>query len=257
MVIGHLHSDSGFKSYKTMATILSIDTSGTCCSVALGIDNTRLLRRTDTPREHVRLVLPMVDELLAEAGIKLSALDAIAFTHGPGSFTGLRIGFGVVQGLAFGADLPVIALSSLQVMAQRAMQLESFTSDSIIIPAIDARMGELYWGVYKQCNGLASPLAPDALCPQQGMSLPFFDELTGDTLLIAVGDGWQYQPELRRGDDVFAPSAIHQDIGPDAEDILTLAFDALQQGQVCAIGNVEPVYLRNTISWKKRQRLRS
>jgi len=240
-----------------MASILSIETSGTRCSVALGIDDKQLIRRTDTPREHVRLVLPMVDELLAEAGIKLSALDAIAFTHGPGSFTGLRIGFGVVQGLAFGAGLPVIALSSLQVMAQRIIQQESLTSDSLIIPAIDARMGELYWGVYRQCEGFARPLVDDALCPQQGMSLPVFDGSGEDAPLIAVGDGWQYQPEFRRGDDVFKPSAIFQDMGPDAVDILTLAFNALQLGQESAIENVEPVYLRDTISWKKRQRLRS
>lgn len=240
-----------------MASILSIDTSGTCCSVALGIDNKRLVRRTDTPREHVRLVLPMVDEILAEAAIKLSALDAIAFTRGPGSFTGLRIGFGVVQGLAFGADLPVIALSSLQVMAQKAIQQESIASNSILVPAIDARMDELYWGAYKQVKGFASPLAPDGLCPQQEIPLPSFDGPSSDTPLIAIGDGWQYQPQLRRGDEVFKPCAIFQDIGPDAEDILTLAFAALQQGQENAIENIEPVYLRNTISWKKRQRLRS
>lgn len=244
-----------------MASILSIDTSGTCCSVALGLDNKRLVRRADTPREHVRLVLPMVDEILSEAGIKLSALDAIAFTHGPGSFTGLRIGFGVVQGLAFGADLPVIALSSLQVMAQRAIQQQSIACNSIIVPAIDARMGELYWGTYKQLKGFASPLAPDGLCPQQGMSLPLFDDSADDPTdeapLIAVGDGWQYQPEFRHGDEVVKPSDIYQDVGPDAEDILTLAFAALQQGRERAIEDIEPVYLRNTISWKKRQRLRS
>ena len=127
-----------------MASILSIDTSGTCCSVALGIDNTRLVRRASTPREHVRLLMPMVDETLAESGIKLSSLDAIAFTHGPGSFTGLRIGFGVIQGLAFGADLPVIACSSLQVMAQRVIQRKIIACNSILVPAMDARMGELY-----------------------------------------------------------------------------------------------------------------
>ncbi|OUS02700.1 tRNA (adenosine(37)-N6)-threonylcarbamoyltransferase complex dimerization subunit type 1 TsaB [Gammaproteobacteria bacterium 54_18_T64] len=239
-----------------MATILSIDTSGACCSVALSLDDKQLVRRTATPREHVRLVLPMVDELLAEAGIQLSCLEAIAFTHGPGSFTGLRIGFGVVQGLAFGANLPVIALSSLQVMAQRAIRLESLASDSIIIPAIDARMGELYWGLYSQSNGLARALAPDALCPQQTVPLPDFEGQSSDMQLVGVGDGWQYQPELRRGNDVFSPGVVYQNMGPDAEDILTLAKVALQQGRISAIENVEPLYLRNTISWKKRQRLK-
>ena len=239
-----------------MAAILSIDTSGSSCSVALGIDEKQLIRRTNTPREHVRLVLPMVDELLGEAGIQLSGLDAIAFTHGPGSFTGLRIGFGVVQGLAFGADLPVIALSSLQVMVQRAMNRQSLSNQCLMIPAIDARMGELYWGAYKLSNGLASPLTSDALCPQQELALPLLDG-TSDTAFIGIGDGWQYRPELRRGDEIITPSAIYEDIGPDAEDILPLAFAALQEGRVSGIENIEPVYLRNTISWKKRQRLRS
>ena len=245
-----------------MASLLSIDTSGPCCSVALSVDDKQLIKRTDTPREHVRLVLPMIDALLAEASIKLSALDAIAFTHGPGSFTGLRIGFGVVQGLAFGADLPVIALSTLRVMAQRAIRLTIPTSEYAIIPAIDARMGELYWGFYRQLDGLAQQIEPDALCPQQGMSLRLFDEdashgLEDSMSLIGVGDGWQYQPELTQGNEVLKLRAIYENIGPDAEDILPLAIAAFQAGRVAAIEDVEPVYLRNTISWKKRQRLRA
>ena len=239
-----------------MASILSIDTSGTSCSVAIGVGDKQLIRRTDTPREHVRLVLPMVDELLAEAGITLSALDAIAFTHGPGSFTGLRIGFGVVQGLAFGAEIPVIALSSLQVMVQRAMRLHGLTSKCIIIPAIDARMSELYWGMYEPGSGLATTCAPDALCPQQEIPLPLFD-MPCDIAFIGIGDGWQYQPELRRDNEIIKPSAIYEDVEPSAEDILVLAFAALEQGQVSGIESIEPVYLRNTISWKKRQRLRT
>lgn len=240
-----------------MASILSIDTSGTCCSVALGLGSKRLVRRSDTPREHVRLVIPMVDAILAEAGVKLADLDAIAFTHGPGSFTGLRIGFGVVQGLAFGADLPVIACSSLQVMSQRAIQREGIACNSILVPAVDAHMGELYWGAYQQVNSIATPLASDGLCPQNEITLPIFEGISPDISYIAVGDGWQYQPTLLRGSDVSKPSAIYQSIGPDAEDVLTLAFVAFEQGQTASIEDIAPVYLRNTVSWKKRQRLRS
>ena len=243
-----------------MASLLSIDTSSTCCSVALNIDDKQLIKRTDAPREHVRLVLPMIDELLSEASIKLTALDAIAFTHGPGSFTGLRIGFGVVQGLAFGADLPVIALSTLRVMAQRAIRITSPATQCAIIPAIDARMGELYRGFYRQVDGLAQPIEPDALCLQQAITLRSFDGqagLTHDTPFIGVGDGWQYKPELSSANDVLDLSAIYENIGPDAEDILPLASADFQAGRVAAIEDVEPVYLRNTISWKKRQRLRT
>lgn len=243
-----------------MPSLLCVDTSSTCCSVALSIDGQQLIKRNDTPREHVRLVLPMINELLSEASIKLSSLDAIAFTHGPGSFTGLRIGLGVVQGLAFGADLPVIALSTLQVMVQRAIHLTSLPSECVIIPAIDARMGELYWGFYRQVGGLAQQIEPDALCPQQGMFLRSFDGdagLTNITSIIGVGDGWQYRPELSSANEVLELSAIHENIGPDAEYILPLAIADFQAGRVAVIEDVEPVYLRNTINWKKRQRLRS
>ena len=244
-----------------MPSILSIDTSGTCCSVALSIDDKRLIRRTDTPREHIRLVLPMIDELLAEASLKLVALDAIAFTHGPGSFTGLRIGFGVVQGLSFGAGMPVIALSTLQVMAQRAIRITNLMNTCAIIPAIDARMGELYRGVYRQIDGLAQSIEPDALCSQHNISIQPFNGLISATpanppSLIGVGDGWQYQPELYQGNEVVKLGAVYQNIGPDAEDILPLAIAAFEEKRMVSIEDVEPVYLRNTISWKKRQRLK-
>ncbi len=249
-----------------MASILTIDTSGACCSVALYIDGNTLIRRTNKAREHVRLVLPMIDALLAEAAIKLPGLDAIAFTQGPGSFTGLRIGLGVVQGLAFGAELPVIPVSTLQVMAQRAIRLKGLETDSFIVPAIDARMGELYWGLYRQVKGLAQPVMSDTLGPQERILLPQLnsrvnasedDDSTDELSLFGVGDGWQFNPELICGDAVVSHACIYQDIGPDAEDIVDLAHFAFQQGRVASINNIKPIYLRNTISWKKRKRLRN
>lgn len=211
----------------------------------------------------------MLDALLSDAGITLSALDALAFTHGPGSFTGLRIGFGIVQGLAFGANLPVIALSTLQVMAQRAIRLQAIEAGVVIVPALDARMGELYWGAYSQYEGVAQALTLDALCPQESLSLPLLNTgikvsndsnklpIDGSNLpLIGVGDGWEYQPKLSYQGQVIEPGNIYKDIGPDAEDLLTLAALAFHHGRVSAIENVQPVYLRNTVSWKKHQRLR-
>ena len=123
---------------------LAIDTTTEACSVALSCDGNSQSRYTEEPRKHANLVLPMVDELLAEAGITLSQLNGIAFCQGPGAFTGLRIGAGVVQGLAFSVDVPVLGVSTLAAMAQRAHREYS---SSHVYAAIDARMGRFTGGL--------------------------------------------------------------------------------------------------------------
>ena len=131
-----------------MTTILAIETAGVTCSVAINVDGEIHQQLETSPRSHAKKLMPMVDSILREFGQSLRTLDAIAFSQGPGSFTGLRIGFGVVQGLAFGADLPVVGVPTLQATAHRAMRLTGLSS-GIIVPALDARMGELYWGCYE------------------------------------------------------------------------------------------------------------
>ena len=129
-----------------MSVILAIETSTPACSVALTIDGVLLEDFRLAPRQHNDLILPMVDQLLTQANIHLKDLDAIAFGKGPGSFTGLRIAAGVVQGLAYGADLPVIGISTLEAMALEAFQ--KYHKD-YWLAALDARMGEVYIGGYK------------------------------------------------------------------------------------------------------------
>src|SRR5690554_5279655 len=143
-----------------MTTILALDAATTACSVALCRGGVITRQFVSTPREHTRLLLPMVDELLSEAGISLAQVDALAFTAGPGSFTGLRIGFGVVQGLAFGADLPVIPVSTLAALALAGARKAQLGS-GCILPALDARMGEIYWGLYRYQSGSVEPLMAD------------------------------------------------------------------------------------------------
>ncbi len=126
--------------------ILAIDTVTEGCSAALLIGEEIVEQFEVTPRGHTQKILPMVDQLLAESGHKLGELDAIAFDRGPGSFTGLRITAGVVQGLAYGADLPVVAVSSLAALARAHHQA---TGATFVLSAIDARMGEVYWGAYR------------------------------------------------------------------------------------------------------------
>ncbi|MFA0231771.1 tRNA (adenosine(37)-N6)-threonylcarbamoyltransferase complex dimerization subunit type 1 TsaB, partial [Vibrio sp. 10N.261.45.A7] len=127
------------------AKILAVDTATENCSVALVIGDQVFARSEEAPRDHTKKILPMVDEVLKEANVALTDLDAIAFGQGPGSFTGVRIGIGIAQGLAFGADLPMIGVSTLAAMAQGSYRKFGETH---VATAIDARMSEVYWARY-------------------------------------------------------------------------------------------------------------
>ena len=128
--------------------ILAIETSTEACSAALLTDNQLFSRFELAPREHTKLIIPMMDELLAEAEINLKAIDAIAFGQGPGAFTGLRIATGVAQGVALAIDKPLIGISTLEALAWQ-VRTEANNGQKIIA-ALDARMGELYWAIYQK-----------------------------------------------------------------------------------------------------------
>ena len=127
--------------------ILAIDTATEACSAALWNDGTLSAHFEICPREHTQRILPLVQEVLTESGTTLSELDALAFGRGPGSFTGVRIGIGIAQGLALGAELPMIGVSTLATMAQGAWRKTGATR---VLAAIDARMGEVYWAEYQR-----------------------------------------------------------------------------------------------------------
>ncbi|HWQ94164.1 MAG TPA: tRNA (adenosine(37)-N6)-threonylcarbamoyltransferase complex dimerization subunit type 1 TsaB, partial [Gammaproteobacteria bacterium] len=170
--------------------LLAIDTSTEACSAALLIGTETREHFKLAPREHAKLILPMVDKLLAEAGLSLSQLDAIAFGRGPGSFTGLRIAAGVAQGLAFGADVPVLPISTLAALAQGAYTDLGATR---VLTALDARMSEVYWGVY-QINGagVMELHGAEEVCAPGNVSLPLDGEWVG------AGSGWkEYGAALR------------------------------------------------------------
>jgi tRNA threonylcarbamoyladenosine biosynthesis protein TsaB len=187
----------------------------------------------------------MVQQLLTESGLSLQQLDGIVFGRGPGSFTGVRIGVGVTQGLAFGADLPVYGVSTLAAMAQAAYRLHGATQ---VIAAIDARMAEIYLGYFALAEQTQQPLmqavaAEMAIKPQDLTS----SVLQGDC--VAVGTGWQtYREQLLKWQTAQISDQI---LYPSAQDMLALAMSAFASGQFVCAELAEPVYVRDEVTWKK------
>lgn len=232
--------------------LLAIDTSTEGCSVALlyGTEllaDAKLLHLDEVcPQQHSKRVLPMVQQLLTESGLTLQQLDGIVFGRGPGSFTGVRIGVGVTQGLAFGADIPVFGVSTLAAMAQAAYRLHGAKQ---VVSAIDARMAEIYLGYFAldekllmQEVGTEMAVKPSALTASP---------LAGD--IVGVGTGWQtYREPMLAWSAVSGVVQISDQIlYPSAQDMLALAVPAFVAGKFVAAEFAEPVYVRDEVTWKK------
>jgi tRNA threonylcarbamoyladenosine biosynthesis protein TsaB len=199
----------------------------------------RVLERYElAPRQHAELILPMVDALLKEAGIKLKEIDALAFGRGPGAFTGVRIAAGVVQGLALGTDRPVIPISTLAALAQGAA-----SEATSIAVAIDARMAEVYWGLFTVGpDGLVVPAGEEAVCKAEKVEVQKSSEWFG------VGTGWNtYGKALsaRLGDRLKGSDGNRF---PHARDVLKLAVREFEAGRTVGAEDALPVYLRNPIA---------
>ena len=226
------------------AKILAVDTATENCSVTLIVDGKVYSRRAVAPREHTIKVLPFVDEVLKEAGVRLQELDALAFGQGPGSFTGVRIGIGIVQGLAFGADLPMIGISTLEAMAQAGYRVHGATQ---VVAAIDARMSEVYFGMYQRNDdGTWAYNVAETVSAPEGLAT-YLPEQSGEWL--TVGTGWDAYTEalaelplIRKASDVLYP---------DAEDMALLAQQKFEQGLALPAEESAPVYVRDTVTWKK------
>lgn len=226
------------------AKILALDTSTENCSVALTVGDQTFYRSEVSPRGHTTKILPMVDEVLNEAGVKLHEVDVLAYGRGPGSFTGVRIGIGIAQGLAFGANLPMIGVSTLAAMAQATYRLNGTKNAAC---AIDARMSEVYWGRYsRQENG--EWLSIDDECVIAPQKLVENVEADAHSWALA-GTGWAaYQQELsglklkgKEGNVLY----------PEAMDIAFLARFEFEKGNTTNAEESSPVYLRDKVTWKK------
>jgi tRNA threonylcarbamoyladenosine biosynthesis protein TsaB len=230
-----------------MNTLLAVDTSTEACSVALQIGSECIAKYSDEPRSHSRLIMPMVQQVLAEADIKVNQLDAIGISIGPGSFTGLRIGFAAVQGMAYGADIPVVPVSTLELMVATYRRQESAQVGEIIA-LLDARMSEFNFGRYQlDDNYQIVTLEADRLVSSE-QAIELIAANQGISVIGDAGGLFVSAPELK---SQFTP------IYPNAIDILPLAQREYSTQRAVAIETVDLVYLRGTEAWQKRKRLRN
>ncbi|PTH81886.1 tRNA (adenosine(37)-N6)-threonylcarbamoyltransferase complex dimerization subunit type 1 TsaB [Aeromonas veronii] len=223
--------------------ILAVDTATEACSAALLVGDKLFSRWEEAPRDHTRKILPMVQAVLEDAGISLSDLDAIAFGRGPGSFTGVRIGISVAQGLAFGAGVPLIGISTLAAMAQGAYRLDGAQQ---VLTAIDARMNEVYFGRYELIDGRMQ-LVGDEVVSDPAALVDVRGKLAGP--VTCVGTGFETYGETLSG--LADELAVSQVRFPAAEDMLPLARAAWLAGEAVPVEQATPVYLRDKVTWKK------
>jgi tRNA threonylcarbamoyladenosine biosynthesis protein TsaB len=219
--------------------LLAIDTATEALSVSLAVDDRQIDRYVELERGHAEQLLPMIEEVLAEAGIALKTLDAIAFGRGPGGFTGVRLAASVAQGLAYGAGIGVVPVSDLAAVALRVKQLEPDV-DRVLV-ATDARMREVYWAEYR-----VSPLLI-SLVGEERVSPPAAVVPAGGVGWAAAGRGLRAWPELAERCRA-AGATLHVDLLPRASEVLALARLEVSAGQVLDPTQALPVYVRDRVA---------
>ena len=226
--------------------ILALDTATENCSAALLMDSSVQTREFEMERGHAERILPMIDDLLSKAGVALTDLDAIAFGRGPGSFTGVRLGTTVTQGLAFGAGVGVVPISDLQAVAQRALD-EDATRTRILV-CNDARMSEVYWAAYERgADGLARLEGAEHVTKPGEVKLP-----SPWITATAAGRGFTaYGEALRAALPTLNTTPPPDDpihFLPRALEIARLAVPAVIAGRLLPAEEALPIYLRDNVA---------
>lgn len=227
-----------------MTNILAIETATSSCSVALRLNDEVVVRSVVGNNIHSQVLLSMVDDLLAEASLSPNELNAVAVGQGPGSFTGLRIGVGVGQGLAYGADCSMIGVSSLDALALQSK------NDGVIIAGTDARMGEIFWCEYFKHGTQISRMS------ELSVSAPNAVNISDSTQTASlVGNAWaEYWPDLSAD---FLESVEHQSeiIHPCAGALLMLAEEKYTKEELISPINFAPIYVRDDVAKKSTKAL--
>jgi len=222
--------------------ILALETSTEFCSVALNLDGEVSGKEILAGRNHSEMILAMVQEILAEAGLALQQIDGIAFGAGPGSFTGLRIACGVAQGLAFAAELPVAAISTLEAVAQHVDQ------DSVIV-ALDARMREIYHAAFRKLTAQSwEMISPPVLCAPQHAPVVAGNEWHG------CGSGFDVYRDVLAMQYCENIRQIHSGLHPRAHEMAQLALPKFRDGAYTDAAFAAPLYIRNKVALKESER---
>ena len=216
--------------------LLAFETATEACSVALYLDGEIIERHEVAPRLHAEYALPWAEALLAEAGIKRSQLDVIALSRGPGAFTGVRLAIAIAQGIALALDKPVVAVSTLQVIAAQSPAKR-------ILAAIDARMGEVYVGAFERHGDELVAVSTEIVCAPQAVTLP--DETGG---WHAVGTGFGAVEGALASHLGTQLASVDASVLPHAADVARLAVAAFARGKAVAPERIEPAYLRNNVA---------
>ncbi|MFN3545376.1 MAG: tRNA (adenosine(37)-N6)-threonylcarbamoyltransferase complex dimerization subunit type 1 TsaB [Thiobacillus sp.] len=215
--------------------LLVLDTSTEYCSAALSLDGRVLAFRVLAEQRHSTLLLPMIEELLRDGGVTLRQLDGIAYGAGPGSFTGLRIACAVTQGLAFGADLPVVGVSTLEAIAEQA-------GANRVLTVLDARMAEIYWAAYERDGIRWRAVSTPQLALPESVTVPPGEGWVG------AGNGFAVLGEVLR--PRLAAQLVHIDetLMPDAAAMAPLAAAAFERGEGMDAALAAPIYLRDKVA---------
>ncbi|WP_018176882.1 MULTISPECIES: tRNA (adenosine(37)-N6)-threonylcarbamoyltransferase complex dimerization subunit type 1 TsaB [unclassified Thioalkalivibrio] len=219
--------------------LIALETASEQCSAALYLDGEIHCVRERAARRHGELILGQIEQLLREADVPRSSLDGVAVGRGPGAFTGVRLGLGVAQGIAFALDRPVVPVSTLQALAQQALRDDR--RPAAVLAALDARMGEVYW----------------SLCPVQGERVGLGPEQVAapESLVVAwpvgerygLGSAFATFPDLAAAQGL-ASEAVDADALPDAREVALLAVDAWERGEAVAPEDAQPVYVRDDVA---------
>ncbi len=230
--------------------VLALDTATEACSAALWVDGNLTEHFEVAPQQHVRLLLPVVDQLMADAGIKPVDLNGVAFGCGPGSFTGVRIAVSAAQAIGFATGCPLVPVSTLAALAHRA-----FRESAIMhcLPMIDARMGQVYWGAYSTAGlGNTGQQLPEQVSDPSSILISQLP-LLSDTTWSCVGSGYHVYQEVLK-DNGLTGTVQQQPLLPTALDILHLALKRFRSGETVTADAAMPVYLRDKVASTEAER---
>lgn len=220
--------------------LLAIDTSSKTTVLGLKLGEELIDRSSETGRSHSRDLLPSIESLIRDAGIELESLDGIIFGQGPGSFTGLRIAVGVVQGLAYGLDIPVVPVSSMACLAQGVHR--EYGAERVAV-ALKARLEEVYFGAYGFSSGVAEEVADEVVLDVRQLA-----SLSGNSW-SGVGDGWEFQAELEKSLGV-SMETVSLATELDVHDLVTIGQRKFNDGLALPALEAKPVYLREQVAQK-------